>query len=80
MLLALEYIKLGSGGTEPAMLLIELKTREIDAFKDEIVVNKSAQLTHTSASQFVGQYDVLIKLHSAGHVSGQVYLSLHVRW
>jgi hypothetical protein len=72
VLLELEYIKLGSGGTKPLMLLIELKIREIDAFKDEIVSNKLAQLTQTSALQFRGQADSLVKLHSAGHVSGQV--------
>jgi hypothetical protein len=36
--LALEYIKLGSGGAEPSMLMSALNTRDMDAFRDEIVV------------------------------------------
>jgi hypothetical protein len=36
--LASEYIKLGSGGAEPSMLMSALNTRDMEAFRDEIVV------------------------------------------
>jgi len=48
--LALEYIKLGSGGTETSMLLSALNTRDIDAFRDEIVATREAQLTQAPGS------------------------------
>ena len=57
LLLALEYIKLGSGGTETSMLMIALNTRDIDAFTDEIESKRAAQLTHAPGSHWEGQID-----------------------
>ena len=47
VLLALEYIEVGSGGTETSMLLIALNTRDMDAFRDEIVEKRGAKDTST---------------------------------
>ena len=60
VLLALEYIKVGSGGAETSMLLIALSTRDIDAFRDEIVAKREAQLTHAPGSHWEGQLDGLL--------------------
>jgi len=63
VLLASEYIKLGSGGTETSMLMIARDTRDIDAFRDEIESNRAAQLTQAPGSHWVGQNVPLTKLH-----------------
>jgi hypothetical protein len=43
--LALEYIRLGSGGAETSMLLSAFNTRDMDAFSDEIESKRAAQET-----------------------------------
>jgi len=59
--LALEYIKVGSGGAETSMLMSAFNTRDIDAFSVEIESKRAAQLTQAPGSQV--QFDGLLKLH-----------------
>jgi hypothetical protein len=62
--LASEYIKLGSGGAEPPMLMSALNTRDMDAFRDEIELKRAAQFTHAPGSHWGRQLDGL--LHPIG--------------